>query len=257
MNKKRFLNDTPDRVDQGSDNQNSTAKIPDQPFEVRTSWEGCAVQKIKNIAYKSNKDLDMNNNNGATIKIINFFHYAKIIIFLLEFWYKQKKHDRQDIIFLVAGFYVQLQASDLYCCPVNKHEKDDRNLNYATMKTSKKFTKKYSETVWNYMVGNHDKVKSYVQTPEDATAICAILFSEVIRYPDMFFHNILMMMHYKSWDEFCDYHPMVTGGTWKHQGEDVPKKVEKRKHQNLLFCAKKIIRNEGKRDTLFQVNSTV
>lgn len=257
MNEKKFLNDTPDTIYQGSDNQNSTAKIPDQPFEVRTSWEGCAVQKIKNIANRSIEDLDLNNNNGATIKIINFSHYAKIIIFLLEFWYKQEKHDRQDIIFPVAGFDVQLQASNLYCCPVNKHEKEDRNLNYATMKTSKKFTKKYSETVWNYMVGNHDKVKSYVQTPEDATAICAILFSEVIRYPDMFFHNILMMMHYKSWDEFCDYHPMVTGGTWKHQREDVPKKVEKRKHQNLLFCAKKIIRNEGKRDTLFQVTSTV
>ncbi|XP_051727990.1 uncharacterized protein si:dkey-211g8.8 [Ctenopharyngodon idella] len=257
MNEKKFLNDTPDTIDQGSDNQNSTAKIPDQPFEVRTSWEGCAVQKIKNIADRSIEDLDMNNNNGATIKIINFFHYAKIIIFLLEFWYKQEKHNRQDIIFQVGRFTIRLQASDLYCCPVGKDEKDNRNLNYATMKTSKEFNKKYSETLWNYMVGNHDKVKSYVQTPEDATAICAILFSEVIRYPDMFFHNILMMIHYKSWDKFCDYHPMVTGGTWKHQREDVPIKVKKRKHQNLLFCAQKIIRNEGKRDTLFQVTSTV
>ncbi|XP_056120165.1 uncharacterized protein si:dkey-211g8.8 [Rhinichthys klamathensis goyatoka] len=256
MNKKKFLNDTPDTFDQKSDDQNSTAKIPDQPYEVRTSWEGCAVQKIENIADRSNEDLDLNN-NGTPIRTINFFHYAKIIIFILEFWYKQEKH---DIILSVGRFTIRLQASDLYCCPVQNDEKDDRNLNYATMKTSKQFNKKYSETVWNYMVGNHDKVHSYVQTPQDAIAICAILFSEVIRYPDMFFHNILMMAHYKSWNEFCDYHPMVTGGSWKNQGKterSEKSKVEKRKDKNILSCAEKILRDEGKRDTLFQVTSTV
>ncbi|CAM4637089.1 unnamed protein product [Leuciscus chuanchicus] len=80
MNEKKFLNDTPDTFD-----QNSTAKIPDQPFEVRTSWEGRAVQEIKNIADKSTEVLDLNDNNGTPIRIIDFFHYAKIIHFLLEF----------------------------------------------------------------------------------------------------------------------------------------------------------------------------
>lgn len=256
MNKKMFLNDTPDTFDQKSDNQNSTAKLPDQPFEVRTSWEGCAVPKIKNTADRSIEVLDLNNN----IRIRNFCHYAKIIIFLLEFWYKQEKH---DIILSVGRFTIRLQASDLYCVPVQNDEKDDRNLNYATMKTSKQFNKKYSETVWNYMVGNHDKVQSSVQTPQDATAICAILFSEVIRNPDMFFHNILMMEHYKSWNEFCDYHPMVIGGSWKNQGKKVKcqqaekSKVEDRKDKNILSCVEKILRDEGKRYTLFKVTSTV
>jgi len=56
----------------------------------------------------------------------------------------------------------------------------------------------------------------------------------------MFFHNILMMAHYKSWDEFCDYHPMVT---WKNQGKterSEKSKVEKRKDKNILSCAEKI-----------------
>lgn len=260
MNEKRFLNDTPDAFDQKSDDQNSTAKIPDQPFEVRTSWEGCAVQEMKNIADRSTEVLDLNDNNATPIRIIDFFHYAKIILFLLEFWYKQEKH---DILLSVGRFTIRLQASDLYCCPVQNDEKNDRNLNYATMKTSKQFNKKYSETVWNYMVGNHDKVKSSVQTPQDATAICAILFSEVIRYPDMFFHNILMMVFYKSWNEFCDHHPMVTGGSWKNQGKKVKcprsgkSKVEKRKDKNILSCAEKILRDQGKRDSLFQVTFTV
>ncbi|XDV34142.1 hypothetical protein PO909_004340 [Leuciscus waleckii] len=250
MNEKKFLNDTPDTFD-----QNSTAKIPDQPFEVRTSWEGRAVQEIKNIADKSTEVLDLNDNNGTPIRIIDFFHYAKIIHFLLEFWYKQEKH---DIILSVGRFTIRLQASDLYCCPVQNGEKDERNLNYATMKTSKQFNKKYSETVWNYMVGNHDKVKSCVQTSQDAIAICAILFSEVIRYHDMFFHNILMMVLYKSWNEFCDYHPMVTGGSWKNQGgKKVKSKVEERKDKNITFCAEKILRDQGKRYSLFQVTSRV
>lgn len=250
MNKKKFLNDTPETTDQGS-------KIPDQPFEVRTSWKGCAVQNIKNIADRSNEDVDFNNDNGATIKTKHFFHYAKIIFFLLEFWFKQEKQNRQDITFAVGKFDVVLQASDLYCCPGNKHKKNDRNLNYSTMETSEMFSKKFSETLWNYMVGNHDKVESSVQTPEDATAICAVLFSEVIRYPDMFFHNILMMVLYKSWANFRNYHPMLTGGSWKHQGDKVPKKVKKREKQIILFFVEKIKRNEGKRDNLFQVTCTV
>ncbi|XP_077051428.1 uncharacterized protein LOC143701746 [Siphateles boraxobius] len=261
MNDKKFLNDTLDTFDQKSDNQNSTAKITDQILEVHTSWEGCAVPKIYRIADRSPEVINLNNNNGTPIRIKIFFHYAKIIIFLLEFW-----HKKHDIILSVGIFTIRLKASDLYCCPVQNYEKDDRNLNYATMKTSKQFNKKYSETLWNYMVGNHDKVKSYVQSPQDATAICAILFSEVIRYPDMFFHNILMMVHYKSWNEFCDYHPMVTGGSWKNQGKKVKcprskkskvSEVEKRKHKNILSCAEKILRDQGKRDTLFQVTSTV
>ncbi|KAK2887484.1 hypothetical protein Q8A67_015712 [Cirrhinus molitorella] len=262
MREKKFLYDVPDC---SSEDQNCTTKMPDQPFEVHTPWEDCADSKIENIANERIEDLDLNTDNSAPIKIMDFFHYAQVIDYLIRVWWKQEKHDRQDMIFLVGRFLVRLQASDLYCCPIKKDEEEihlhDKNLNYAKLKPSKEIAKNYSETIWNYMVGNHDKVESYVRTSQDATAVCAVLFSEVIRYPSMFFHNIVLMHLYKSWSEFCDYHPMVTGGSWKHQRQNndkkAPKKVLNREQENLVFCAKKIMSNEGKIGNLFQVTSPV
>ncbi|XP_016348233.1 uncharacterized protein LOC107693383 [Sinocyclocheilus anshuiensis] len=254
MREKRFLNET---FTQNSEDEHSTAKMPDQPFGVRTSWEDCAVEQIKNIAYGSIEDL--NNDISVPIRISNFVQYANVIDIVQKFWRNQEK---QDVTLLVGRFSVRLQGSDLYCCPVKKDEKNlhlhYKNLSYATLKLSKRNAKNFSETIWNYIMGNHDKVESYVLTPQDATAVCAVLFSEVIRYPDMFFHNILLMHYYKSWSEFCDHHPMVTGGSWKHQSNEVvPEKVVKRKQENLVFCAKRIMSSEGKRSTLFQVTSPV
>ncbi|XP_043073929.1 uncharacterized protein si:dkey-211g8.8 [Puntigrus tetrazona] len=261
MKEKRFLYEIPETFAQNSEDGNSTAKMPDQPFGVRTSWEEFAIQKIENLADGSIEDLNSNNSVPITIRISDFFHYAKIIAFLFA-WYEQEKQDRRDIIFIVGRFSVRLQASNLYCCPVKKDEQEiqvnDKKLSYATLKLSQKIAKNYSETIWNYMTGNHDKVESYVLTPQDAIAVCAVLFSEVIRYPRMFFHNILLMEYYKSWSEFCDYHPMVTGGSWKHQSKDkVPGKVLQKEQENLLFCAKKIMSDEGKRSNLFKVTSSV
>lgn len=258
MSEKRFLYEIPETFAQNSEDDNSTAKMPDQPFGVRASWDRCAVQQIKTIVdiYWSIEDL--NPDISAPIRISNFFHYANVIDYLIGFWWKQEKHERQDVTILVGGFSVRLQGSDLYCYPVKKDPRDqDKNPNYATLKLSKKNAKNFSETIWNYIKGNHDKVESYVLTPQDAIAVCAVLFSEVIRYPSMFFHNILLMHYYKSWSEFCDYHPMVTGGSWKHQRKEgkVPEKVVKREQENLVSCAKKIMSSEGKRGTLFQVTS--
>lgn len=259
MREKRFLYEIPETFAQNSKDYSSTAKMPDQPFGVHTSWERCAVQQIKNIVDRSIEDL--NTDISAPIRISNFFHYANVIDYLVGVWWKQQKHERQDVTILVGGFSVRLQGSDLYCYPVKKDEKEiqlhDKNLNYSKLKPSKETAKNYSVTIWNYIKGNHDKVESYVLTPQDAIAVCAILFSEVIRYPSMFFHNILLMHYYKSWSEFCDYHPMVTGGSWKHQSKEgkVPEKVVKREQENLVSCAQKIMSDEGKRGTLFHVTS--
>lgn len=253
MKEKRFLYDAPDTLDGRSNKKIFTTKIFDLPFEVHTSWEGCAVQKIENIPDQSTDVLDLS--NSAAIRTSSFFHYVKIIAFLVRFWQKQEK---QDIIFLVGRFSVRLQASNLYCCPIKKDDEElhlqDKKLSYATLSPSEKFAKKYSETIWNYMVGNHDKVNKYVQTPQDAIAVCAVLFSEVIRYPNMLFHNILMMLYYKSWNEFCDYHPMVRGGSWKHQNNDVPEKVKKIEKDNLLFFAKEMMRDGMNNGVLFQLS---
>lgn len=244
MKEKRFL------YDGRSNNKNVTTNMPDQPFEVHTSWEGCADEKITNIAEQRPYVLDLS--SRAAIRPSCFVHYVQIIAFLIGFWLKQSK---QDIILSVGRFSVRLQASDLYCCPIKEDDKElrlqDKKLSYATLSPSEKFAKKYSETIWNYMVGNHDKVNSLVQTPQDAIAVCAILFSEVIRYPNMLFHNILMMLYYKSWDDFCDHHPMVRGGSWKHQNNDVPAKVKRIEKNNLLFFANEMMRGGG---VLFQVS---
>ncbi|XP_058610598.1 uncharacterized protein LOC131526351 [Onychostoma macrolepis] len=255
MREKRFLYET---FTQNSEDDNSTAKMPDQPFGVHTSWERRPTQQIKTIVGRNIEDLNID--ISAPIRISDFFHYASVIYYFVGFWWKQEKHERQDVTILVGDYSVRLQGSNLYCCPVKKDPRDqDINLNYARLKLSKKNAKNFSETIWNYIKGNHDKVESYVLTPQDAIAVCAVLFSEVIRYPDMFFHNILLMQCYKSWNEFCDYHPMVTGGSWKYQNneEQVPEKVVKRKQENLVFCAKKIMSSEGKRSTLFHVTSPV
>ncbi|XP_050991949.1 uncharacterized protein si:dkey-211g8.8 isoform X1 [Labeo rohita] len=260
MREKMFLYDVSDTSDHSSEDQNCTTKMP---FEVHTSWEDCTTSKIKNIAGERIKDLNLNTDNSAPIKIMDFFHYAQVIDYLIRVWWKQEKHDRQDVTFLVGRFSVRLQATDLYCCPIKKDEEEihlhNKNLSYATLKLSQKMAKNFSETIWNYIMGNHDKVESHVRTLQDAIAVCAVLFSEVIRYPSMFFHNILFMQYYKSWSEFCDYHPMVRGGSWKRQSNDkkVPEKVLQIEQKNLVFCAKKIISGEGKRSTLFQVTSPV
>ncbi|XP_051949192.1 uncharacterized protein si:dkey-211g8.8 [Xyrauchen texanus] len=277
MKEKRFLLcDSPDKFDQRPEDQKSTAKtttlghMVDQPFVVHTSWEGHAAEEIKNIADASTKDLNKDNICRTALKVTDYLSYVKIIYVLLE-WHKQNKQNRQDIRIRVGIFTVLMRSSDLYCCPIKQDEKEirfhDKNLSYATLKTSKEFSKKYSQTIWNFIMGYHDKVSSSVKTPQDAIAVCAILFSEVIRYPDMFFHNILLMQFFKSWTEFCDHHPMITGGSWKCQGENkntskkenlqprnsVPDKVKKRKQKNIVFCAKKIMRDEDKMNTLFQI----
>ncbi|XP_056335333.1 uncharacterized protein si:dkey-211g8.8 [Danio aesculapii] len=256
MKGKRFLYDARDTLDGRSNKKNVITKIFGLPFEVHTSWQGCAVQKIENIPDQSTDVLDLS--KSAAIRTSSFSHYAKIIAFLVRFWQKQEKQDRQDIIFSVGRFSVRLQASDLYCCPIKKDDEDlnlqDKKLSYATLSPSEKLAKKYSDTIWNYMVGNHDKVNSLVQTPQDAIAVCAVLFSEVIRYPNMLFHNILMMLYYKSWDDFYDHHPMVRGGSWKHQNNDVPEKVKRIEKDNLLFFAKEMMLRGMNKSALFQVS---
>lgn len=253
MKEKNFLNDTTDIFELRTNVGNPSAKVLDGAFKVHTSWEGCSAATIQAITQVSVTD-DM---CRAPIRVTSFPHYVAIICFLIESW---RKKDMQATDFLVGKYTIQMRPNDLYCCPIKKEEQDinlhDRKLSYATLKTSRCFSKKYSETVWFYMKGNHDKVDRYIQTPQDAVALCAVLFSEVIRYPDMLFHNILLMQHLKSWEEFHDNHPMLTGGSWKggssKQGQViVPEKVKQRQEKNLHSCVKKIMRHKEERATLF------
>lgn len=264
MNK--FFKADPESFDEIGD-ENSTLMI-DQPFDVHTSWEGCAKKEIKNLARQNGEDFNIKiNTQSAPIEIANFCYYAQIVYCLVLVL----KQDRQDILFMVGEITVLLRSSDLYCCPFSQDEKkldfSDKMLNYAKLKLSDYVKNNFSMILWNYMTGNHKKIRSYIKTAQDAIAICAVLFSEVIRYPNMFFHNILMTQHYKTWDEFCDYHPMIKGGTWKcqgenrdisqkenlQQGENVPDKVKQCEQETLVNCVKNMIGDKVKRSTPFQL----
>ncbi len=253
MKEKNFLNDTIEIFHLRTNVGKPSAKMLDGAFKVHTSWDGCSAATIQVITQVSVTDDIWR----APIRITSFPHYVAIIYFLIESWHKR---DMQATDFLVGKFTIQMRPNDLYCCPIKKDEQDislhDKRLSYATLKTSRCFNKKYSETVWFYMNGNRDKVDRYIQTPQDAIALCAVLFSEVIRYPDMFFHNILLMQHLKSWDEFHDNHPMLTGGSWKGGSSKpdqviVPEKVKQREEKTLFSYVKKLMRHKEKRGTLF------
>lgn len=268
----RFWKDNATTVYQEEDENYAYTLMVDQPFDVQTSWEGGAAQNIEIIARNSEQDVNFDvNTPSLPMKPVNFFHYAKIVTFLVYEWYTI--YDRKDIFFEVGKYTVKLQSSNLYCCPFYQDEKEkhfpNRQLSYATLRTSENFSKNYSQTVWNYIVGNHGKVYSNIKTHQDAVALCAILFSEVMRYPNMFFHNILMIQYFKTWDDFCSHHPMVRGGTWKNQGKNsnesqqdnlqrdikIPEKVKNREHKNHLICVKEIIKDKEKRCTHFQLRN--
>ncbi len=171
MKEKNFLNDTIDVFHLRTKVGNPSAKMLDGAFKVHTSWEGCSPATIQVITQVSVTD----NIWRAPIRITSFPHYVAIIYFLIESW---QKRDMQTTDFLVGKFTIQMRPNDLYCCPIKKDEQDinlhDRRLSYATLKTSTCFNKKCSETVWFYMNGNRDKVDRYIQTPQDAIALCAV-----------------------------------------------------------------------------------
>jgi hypothetical protein len=252
MKEKHFVNEPVDVFHLRTNVGDPSEKMLDGAFKVHTSWEGCPAATIRAIATQVPVTDSL---WRAPIRITSFPHYVAVICFLIESWHGK---DMQATEFLVGKFTIQMRPNDLYCCPVKKDEEvitlGDKGLSYARLKTS--FNKKYSETVWLYMNGNRDKVDRYIQTPQDAIALCAVLFSEVIRYPAMFFHNILLMQHLKSWEEFHDNHPMLTGGSWKGGSSKrgqviVPEKVRRREEKNLLSCVKKIMSHEEKRGALF------
>lgn len=248
-------------VDQNED-QDYTS-IVDQLIKVHTSWTVDTVHNIEIIASKSERNINFNDNTPIVpTEICNFSHYAKIVVAIYDMFKKQDRN--RSIYFKVGSFIVDLHLGDLYCHPFYQDDKKfpDRQLCYATLKTSTPFNKHFSEILWNFIVGNHHKMYNSVLTPQDAIVVCAILFSEVIRYPNMFFHNILMMQHFKTWDDFCNYHPMVIGGAWKNQGKNrnkiqqgiqIPDKVKHREHENHSFFVKKMLEDKEKRCTPFQL----
>lgn len=246
-----------------------TLDLEKVPVDVVPSWEGNAKQEIEKIARDSDKNFNFEENKESTpLIIVHFHHYAKTVSCLIQDsdWYKRK----QDIFLKVGTFIVLLRSSDLYCCPFSQNGKkidfSDKMLNYAKLQPSDYVGKNFSMLLWDYMTGNHKKMDSHIKDPQDAIAICAVLFSEVIRYPNMFFHNILMTQHFKPFNEFCDYHPMMKGGTCKcqgktrdisqienlQQGENIPEKVKKCEQETLIICIQKM--REKKKCTPFELN---
>lgn len=207
---------------------------------TKCSWEGCSTATIQAITTQVSVT---DNIWRAPIRITSFPHYVAVICCFIESWHKK---DMQATDFLVGKFTIQMRPNDPYCCPVKKDEQDinlhDKRLSYATLKTSRCFSKKYSETVWLYMNGNRDKVDCYIQTPQDAIALCAVLFSEVIRYPDMFFfttsswcstwnHGRSFMTIIPCWQEDHGKVDQASRAKWLFQ-----KRLNREKKKKLFSC---------------------
>ncbi|XP_022521849.2 uncharacterized protein si:dkey-211g8.8 [Astyanax mexicanus] len=218
--------------------------------EVYTSWQkDKAIPEIKRIAdlgQEIQKDdgqitETITPRSGPSIKVYQnsgFHHYVQYIMFLIITW-----PQKEDVHISIGKYVLRLQKKDFYVVPLYEYSDghhqiiqfDERKLSYAKLRPTTDFSKKYSETLFNYIMGNQKKVSSFVRSPEDAIAVAAVLFSEVIRNPEMFFHNFVLMHLLKSWDDFHYKHPMLTGGSWKDKAsrENPPKKVTQKTQKTL------------------------
>ncbi|XP_036423235.1 uncharacterized protein si:dkey-211g8.8 [Colossoma macropomum] len=217
--------------------------------KVCISWDkDQAIQEIMrlaNLGHERTQDditeaVTLQSGSSMTIfKNGGFQEYAKTVYHLMH---RKQEEQQEDYLLQIGKYVLRLQNKDLYVIPQYEYTDghlqtmrfNDRNLSYAKISPTNRFNKKYTETLYYYIIGNHNKVDCCVQSPEDAIAIGAVLFSEVIRNPEMFLHNFVLIHLLKSWDDFHRHHPMVTGGSWKHQGnnENLPKKVIKKTQEN-------------------------
>ncbi|KAL7826279.1 hypothetical protein AOLI_G00314880 [Acnodon oligacanthus] len=233
-------------------NTTNTFTLPDGN-EVCISWDkDQAIQEIMrlaNLGHESTQDDIVEEITDAEslipgssmniFKNTGFQQYARTVYSLMH---RKQEQQQEDCLLQFGKYVLRLQNKDLYVIPQYEYTDghlqtmrfNDRNLSYAKISPTNRFNKKYTETLYNYIIGNHRKVDRFVQSPEDAIAIGAVLFSEVIRNPEMFLHNFVLIHLLKSWDDFHHHHPMVTGGSWKHQGnnENLPKKVIEKTRSN-------------------------
>ncbi|KAI4901276.1 hypothetical protein NFI96_022175 [Prochilodus magdalenae] len=258
-------------------NTTNTYTLPDGN-EMCVSWENQAVEEIMRLANFGHESLQglyqkMTTTitvtpSGSCVTIFKnggFQQYAQTVWYLIHRKREQmnaasqenkKTAQKQDSYLQIGKYVLKLQGDDLYIVPqytlhTDGHhqtiEFNKRNLSYVRLKPTNTFNKKYSETLYNYVIGNHTKVNCSVKSPEDAIAIGAVLFSEVIRNPEMFFHNIVLIYPLKSWDDFCLHHPMVTGGSWKLQADskNLPKKVTEKMQDNLRAFVQRFLREKS------------
>ncbi len=108
-------------------------------------------------------------------------------------------------------------------------------------------------STWMGTVTKSIVISRLLKTPLHYVQFCSLKWSGILT---CFFTNILLMQHLKSWEEFHDNHPMLTGGSWKGGSSKpdqviVPEKVKQREEKNLFSCVKNIMRRQEKRGTLF------
>lgn len=235
--------------------------------EVHTVWERSgAIQEITRIANTGHETVENGGQitktitlpSGSRLTVIKnggFQQYAQTVHFLINKWAGSADLEQEDVYIRIGKYLLRLQKNDFYVVPQYMYsdghyqtkECHDRNLSYAKLNPTKPVNNRYSEALFNYIMGNENKVYSSVKSQDDAIAIAAVLFSEVIRNPEMFFHNILLLYLLKSWDDFRCKHPMVRGGSWKHQAtrENLPEKVIEKTRENQRDFMQMIFSGKG------------
>ncbi|XP_035621928.2 uncharacterized protein LOC118379033 [Oncorhynchus keta] len=143
--------------------------------------------------------------------------------------------------YIVAGQFICLiDRSDLYITPVFRmnHFTEDGNVikvtdinipekNMSYQKLCNKFSKSqnFRESLIYFINGDQENLFYCMHNKYHATALVAVLISEVMRNPIMLFNNIIgiQINTLHTFSEFLQILPSLAGGTWKGQKTYGPK----------------------------------
>ncbi|XP_042174658.1 uncharacterized protein LOC112241571 [Oncorhynchus tshawytscha] len=147
--------------------------------------------------------------------------------------------------YIIAGQFICLiDRNDLYITPVfrmNHFTEDgnvikvtdinisEKNMSYSTLCNKFSKSQNFRESLIYFINGDQEKLFHYIHNPFHATALVAVLISEVIRNPIMIFNNriAIQMNTLHTFSEFLQILPSLAGGTWKGQKAYGPKFLKK------------------------------
>lgn len=143
--------------------------------------------------------------------------------------------------YIIAGKFICLiDTNDLYITPVfrinhfTEDSKDikvtdinnfEKNISYGTLCSKFPQTQDFRESLIYFINGDQEKLFHYMHNPFHATALVAVLVSEVIRNPIMILNNriAIQINTLHTFSEFLQILPSLAGGTWKSQKPYGPK----------------------------------
>lgn len=184
-----------------------------------------------------NDSMDVPSKASIVIYIKSFYDYLSVIYYLLH--YNRSKNE-MDNIYIISGIYISsVNMENLYIKPLyrimdpniasaiktgslkvsfckNKMGKTEF-LSYAQLDNLVSKSLDFRQALIYLITGNQDGLLFHLRNEFDATALVAVLFSEVIRNPVMIVMNLIPMKMdtLRTWMDFHQHLPPLAGGTWK------------------------------------------